>query len=760
MGRTATNKQRCFRCNKIFKCKSRHYCRGIAFDESSYITMDTGIRTPSYSINNEYPLNDLRMVQNNNVLVFQNNNINDNNNSSKPIGTDRNSSFINNGFNHNSDSLNNIELLDGISVGSTTNNDTMHNIGIDNTQNENNVNNTIGHPNNLVTNSHYNVNLNISSTNAIYNRQLPPGFFSIYKIYDILNQARVPFYLHDKLIETIGHEIVVNGFDPFDPDYKRKTFIKHLCNRFKTPEPQIYPLHLESHLNTEDHDQERLFRDTVEVVCFDFVEQLKDLLSDINLFGNLDNLVINNNPNNPDEKWLPYKNNSGTVYETLDGKWYQDYVTKTNIDIHKNFVIPIGLYIDASETVTYQRYSFQPLIMFPLILNLQARSKLTSSRVIALIPDLEAKSSAVKAYSKMTQSKTGMAIRNYHSCMNVALKSLIKAQTKGVDCFVRLGNDIRYKNCLVPVAFILGDAKSQDTLCGRYGGHKCPRMCRACDVNYENSDDTNIKCNYITPDYYNTEIGIFLDSNATRIAKKEAIKVLHKLSQHAVLNAFNDVDLGINPRGILGATPHDLMHLFLEGILKYSTRIFCDSFVTKQKAELDLFVDKLFGQHRSSEKINMLRTNFTKGMTNLTMLTADEQAGIALTLLCIAQTKTGQQLLSHSFVEDLENGDDASYMTDESCNTSTESDANLNINNSMCANKQQCTYNDFLQIIEVLLSFHAWYKSTVPIIWNSNSKNIIRQSIKCMLEMLKKVLPRATGNGWKLQKFHEHLHLP
>jgi hypothetical protein len=33
-------------------------------------------------------------------------------------------------------------------------------------------------------------------------------------------------------------------------------------------------------------------------------------------------------------------------------------------------------------------------------------------------------------------------------------------------------------------------------------------------------------------------------------------------------------------------------------------------------------------------------------------------------------------------------------------------------------------------------------------------------SIITMLEMLKKVLPRATGNGWKLQKFREHLHIP
>jgi hypothetical protein len=59
-----------------------------------------------------------------------------------------------------------------------------------------------------------------------------------------------------------------------------------------------------------------------------------------------------------------------------------------------------------------------------------------------------------------------------------------------------------------------------------------------------------------------------------------------------------------------------------------------------------MYVDYLFGSHRSSEKRNMLRTNFTKGMTNLTMLTADEQAGIALTILIISQTKEGKELLS------------------------------------------------------------------------------------------------------------------
>jgi hypothetical protein len=114
------------------------------------------------------------------------------------------------------------------------------------------------------------------------------------------------FYVHDKII---GYKIVANDFDP---EYKRKTFIKESCNKFKTPKPQIHTVHLEAHQNTDNHENPWLHRDCVEVVCFDFVNQFMDLMSDFKLFGNLDNILVNKNPNNPDEKLLPCVNNNIT----------------------------------------------------------------------------------------------------------------------------------------------------------------------------------------------------------------------------------------------------------------------------------------------------------------------------------------------------------------------------------------------------------------------------------------------------------------
>ena len=77
----------------------------------------------------------------------------------------------------------------------------------------------------------------------------------------------------------------------------------------------------------------------------------------------------------------------GLLFEVFDGDWYQSYAKKQVSNESKEFCCPIGLYIDASETVTYQQYSFQPLIMFPLLLNNATRNKKSSSRVLALIPD-------------------------------------------------------------------------------------------------------------------------------------------------------------------------------------------------------------------------------------------------------------------------------------------------------------------------------------------------------------------------------------
>jgi hypothetical protein len=225
----------------------------------------------------------------------------------------------------------------------------------------------------------------------------------------------------------------------------------------------------------------------VEVITFNFEEQLQDILADRNLFGDFRNLVFNVGD---EDKWLQYNNAAGTMFEVFDRMWYQKYAKLMVKDPTTEFCLFAGLYVDKSETVTYQQYSFEPLITFTPLLNNKCRNCITSPSVIALLSDLYAKSSEIKTSTRTKQANKGTSIHNYHKCFKVTLQSQSETQQRvGMHTFLRLGDDIREKMVLVPLAFILGDAKSQDTTTGRYGGHICKRKCCACNVAFEESDD-------------------------------------------------------------------------------------------------------------------------------------------------------------------------------------------------------------------------------------------------------------------------------
>jgi hypothetical protein len=520
--------------------------------------------------------------------------------------------------------------------------------------------------------------------------------------------------------------------------------------------------------------------ETVDVIWFDFQKQLEDILNDKELFSNMDNLIVNKNDvTNHDKRWLPYESlKQNKFFETLDGDWYQNYARRQIKDENKQFIVPIGLYIDASQCVTYQRYSFQPLIMYPLILTCKARNYPRSSRVLAFIPDLEASSSAVKINNKTGHKmNNSLPVRNYHKCLDIALASLKKVQKAGgFNGYIRLGNQLMKKMILVPVAFISGDAKSQDMLCGRYGTHNTGRMCRACDVSFKDSDKIDYKCKWFKHDHFNQQYNILYNECSTDKEKDTAYKYLRRYSQHICYNAFNDIDFAGFERGIFGCTPHDMMHCFQHGVLKYVTRIFINSFTSKEKALIDQFIEYIYFKFCSSESRNMLRYNFNRGMTNMTMITADEEVGQALVLLIIGQMDKGNNILENregydNLVEkdaainlvndnfDFVVHDELKFVEDETKIVTIVEDGKSpdedNINDNC-----KCTYKNFIQCIEVLLSFHAWYKSTTPIRWSVIRQKEVLTSIRKMLQLLKTVFPRDIGHGWKLQKFHELLHLP
>ena len=119
-------------------------------------------------------------------------------------------------------------------------------------------------------------------------------------------------------------------------------------------EPVVYDVQLETSFPEGDPLQmRRRLCDVVQVICYDFMEQLNDLLSDHEIFGNLDNLVIN-----PEDHWAPYHlpAQKANLDEVFDGKWYHDTIQLevTSLPGLQTFWIPIIFYIDKTGTDAFQ----------------------------------------------------------------------------------------------------------------------------------------------------------------------------------------------------------------------------------------------------------------------------------------------------------------------------------------------------------------------------------------------------------------------
>jgi hypothetical protein len=165
-------------------------------------------------------------------------------------------------------------------------------------------------------------------------------------------------------------------------------------------------------------------------------------------------------------------------------------------------------------------------------------------------------------------------------------------------------------------------------LCGRFGGYKTKRMSRKCHVPFKDCGNPSFCCGLVNAtemdklsatagDPFEPVHGQFNAKgeplNAQRQTReahtkmrREALDKLHSMSQHRHTSAFLGIDFGANKHGIFGATPTDLMHAFLEGVIKYLVRIFVDPVKPKQKAVFDFWIDEVFGNLKSSERKNFL----------------------------------------------------------------------------------------------------------------------------------------------------------
>ncbi len=113
---------------------------------------------------------------------------------------------------------------------------------------------------------------------------------------------------------------------------------------------------------------------------------------------------------------------------------------------------------------------------------------------------------------------------------------------------------------------MIGDSLSQDRMCGRYLAYaNIPRLCHACNVTPEESEDPSHVCNYLDMQEINQKCILAMTKEQLKQKQQTKQQQLQALSQHMHINAFENVWLGSNTYGLLESLPHDMMHAFLHG---------------------------------------------------------------------------------------------------------------------------------------------------------------------------------------------------
>ena len=168
-------------------------------------------------------------------------------------------------------------------------------------------------------------------------------------------------------------------------------------------------------------------------------------------------------------------------------------------------------------------------------------------------------------------------------------------------------------------------------------------------------------------------------------------------------------------------------------------------FTPIQLVAIDQTVDEMFGPLRSSSKEDIgLRTKFTHGLTNLTLLTANEWAGVAFTLLCLARTKKGMKVLGpnlsdEDYIETTEAVVDIRV-------SSVDDDSNEILNDEQVSS-HKCSRVNFMECMEAILGFHAWYKFGAPYNRGVNNSNFNEweKSVRHLLHNIQSDFPREAG---------------
>lgn len=268
-------------------------------------------------------------------------------------------------------------------------------------------------------------------------------------------------------------------------------------------------------------------------------------------------------------------------------------------------------------------------------------------------------------------------------------------------------HDVVFKFCS---SYVIADIKGQNKLCAHYNTHGeyIKRLCHDCNCPTEHGDDPFFPCEPVNQ----KDIQKLIDANDEG--------GLQQISQHLLQNAMHKLSFGNSKAGIYGANPPDPLHTLELGLNEYLCTSLSDQMGKASMSRIDSIIQIMskFCEHQSDR--NMPRTNFPKGLSNLSRLSGSEMPGVLLSLLIALSCDAGKSIALQSPTFSSDSG------------------------------------RKFCRLIQGFLGYQAWLDQDVV---TEEEVCQLTDRLSALLSNMKGTIKRKEGLGLKIPKFHLQMHM-
>jgi hypothetical protein len=194
---------------------------------------------------------------------------------------------------------------------------------------------------------------------------------------------------------------------------------------------------------------------------------------------------------------LPYNRSGSHVDELQDGDWFLNACDPVPGPLY--FDLGIILYTDKTGKGALNPHGMEPLVFTLSLLRESARQRPDCWRPLGFVPQFCKSSSALERVQKQSKQTAGRIVRNYHLVLDALLAGIVECQKNPPIVRLRIGNEWKFVKVRIFLQAVLGDALSNDVICGWVQSRSSAsmRLCRACHIPQVVSDDSSHCCQYL-----------------------------------------------------------------------------------------------------------------------------------------------------------------------------------------------------------------------------------------------------------------------